>query len=198
MLMSLLELAGNHTLQYSTAARTRLERLQGRTMLLKITPLEQTLSITPMPEGVEISTELKEADVTLTASIGALVKISRDGFEHAELEAGELKIEGDPIVGQRFAQIIGDLDIDWNALLRDQLGDAPALFVQLLAERVVSFSKQGRDQLRSAIATLLQQEFALVVAADEVDEVLDQIDDLRADTDKLEARLSKLIMASKP
>ena len=73
-----------------------------------------------------------------------------------------------------------------------------ALGLQLLAERVVSFSKQGRDQLRSAIATLLQQEFALVVAADEVDEVLDQIDDLRADTDKLEARLSKLIMASKP
>ena len=123
MLLDLLELASNKTLEYDPQTLARLEKLHGKTMTLKIKPLNQAISVTPQREGLEFSATIPEqVDVTLTATLGALIKITRDGMDNADLNPGELEIAGDPIIGQRFAQVIAELDIDWQNLLTEQLG----------------------------------------------------------------------------
>jgi len=107
MLVDLLELASNKTLEHDPQTLERLVKFTRN-----------------IPEKV---------DVTLNASLGAMVKISRDGMENAELEPGELEIAGDPIIGQRFAQVISELNIDWEALLAEQIGESPAKAVSFAA-----------------------------------------------------------------
>ena len=105
MLLDLLELASNRTLDYDPATRERLAKLQGKTMVLTIKPMNQSLAVTPQKEGLEFDRQLPErADVTLRVTLNALVKIGREGIDDAELEAGDMEMEGDPIVGQRFAK----------------------------------------------------------------------------------------------
>lgn len=193
MLLDLIELASNNTLQYDRPTLDRLEKLRGKTMTLRIKPLNQSISITPHPEGLEFSrTAPEHVDVELSATIGAMIKISRDGMEDAELEAGELEISGDPIVGQRFAQVIAQLDIDWQSLLTEKIGESPARVVSLAATQVKEFAEESNGKLKNYLHELVTEDLALVANKQGVESFLDDVDALRADADRLIARIARL------
>jgi len=193
MLLDLLELASNKTLEHDAQTLERLEKLQGKTMTLNIKSIAQSLSITPYKEGLEFSHETPvNVDVTLSATIGAMVKISRDGMDNAELEPGELEIAGDPIIGQRFAQVISGLNIDWESLLAEKIGDSPAKAVTFAAGQAKVFADESKDKLKEFLGNLIKDDMALVADKKDVEVHLDQVDTIRADVDRLNARLSKL------
>ncbi len=193
MLLDLIELASNKALEHDTQTLTRLKKLQGKTMTLHIKTLEQSLTLSPQAEGLEFSDKPPESvDVTLKATLGAMIKISRDGMEDANLRAGELEMIGDPIIGQRFAQLIADLDIDWQSLLGEQLGNGPAKAIISAAQRVRDFTQESQSQIKGIASHIMQDELDLVADRAEVDTFLDDVDTLRADTERLFTRLKNL------
>jgi len=193
MLLDLLELASNKTLEYDPNTRARLEKLQGKTMTLRIKPIDKSFSLTPYREGLEFSAATSEnADVVLTATISAIVKISRDGMDNAELEPGELEMSGDPIVGQRFAQVISELDINWQELLTEQFGESPAHIISFAAGHAKGFVSESRDKVKEVFSDLITEDLGVTVRQQEVDSFLDNVDTLRADTDRLLARIKRL------
>ena len=193
MLLDLLELASNKALEYDPKTQQRLVKLQGKTMTLNIKSIDQSLSITPYQEGLEFTQEVPEkVDVTLSATLGAMIKISRDGMDKAELNAGELEIAGDPIVGQRFAQVISELDIAWEALLAEQIGESPAKALGFAAGQAKSFADESRDKAKEFLNSVIKDDMALVADKAEVEAYLDDVDTIRADVDRLGARLERL------
>ena len=193
MLLDLFELASNKALQHDPQTLARLVKLHGKTMTLNIKPIGQSLSVTPFREGLEFSRDVPDkVDVTLSATLAAMVKISRDGLENAELEPGELEIAGDPIVGQRFAQLISDLNIDWEAVLAEQIGESPAQAVSYVAGQAKAFADESRGKFKNFLNALIKEEFALVADKREVEKHLDDVDIIRADVERLSARLERL------
>jgi len=192
MLIDLLELASNNALEYDPAAKARLLKLQGKTMTLEIRPLGQKVSISPQPQGLEFSTDDSETDVTLSATIGALIKIGRDGLDDAELESGELEINGDPIVGQRFARVISDLNIDWEGLLAEHLGEAPAVFISQGLGKAKELAAGSKSIFSKQVHTLLSEDMGLLADKSDVDPFLDAVDTLRADADRLQSRIQRI------
>jgi len=193
MLLDLLELASNKTLEHDSATQARLTKLQGKTMALQIKTINQSLAVTPHPHGLEFSNTIPEkVDVTLSATIGAMIKISRDGMEDAELEPGELEISGDPIIGQRFALVISELNIDWQNLLADQIGDGPAHVVTTAADQAKSFAQTSHQHVKELVSKFIKEDMDIVVDNDEVNAFLDDVDTLRADADRLIARIKRL------
>ena len=193
MLLDLLELASNRTLEHDPNTKQRLLKLQGKTMTLQIRPIEQSLSVTPHPEGLEFNRETPETvDVTLSATINAMIKISRDGIDNAELKSGELEITGDPIIGQRFAQVLADLDINWEALLAEQIGDSPARVVSFAAGQAKELAQESRSRFKEFINQMLTDDLGVVASKDDVDPFLDDVDTIRADVERLMARIKRL------
>lgn len=193
MLLDLFELASNKTLEHDPQSLERLAKLQGKTMTLIIKTIGQSVSVTPYPDGLEFSQDVPQnVDVTLSATLGAMVKISRYGMNNAELEPGELEIAGDPIVGQRFAQFISDLNIDWDALLAEHIGESPAKAVTFVAGQAKVFADESKVKLKEFLNTLIKYEMELVADKAEVDDYLDDVDTLRADVDRLSARLERI------
>lgn len=193
MMIDLLELASNRALQHDPQTQARLLKLQGKTMTLNITTIGQSISVTPHPEGLEFSQQTPErVDVTLSATLGAMVKITKDGMDNAELDPGELEIAGDPIIGQRFAQLISELNIDWEGLLAEHIGDSPAKMVTLAAQQATLFAKDTHSKFKEFVSTLIKDDMQVVADKAAVDEFLDDVDSLRADTDRLQARLQRL------
>ena len=193
MLLDLIELASNRTLEYDPETLERLAKLQGKTMTLTIKSIGQSLSITPHKEGLEFTHDIPEkVDVTLSATLGAMVKISRDGMENADLEAGELEIAGDPIVGQRFAQLISELNINWEALLAEKIGESPAKAVTFAAKQAREFADESRTKFKQFLNVLIKDEIAVAADKNEVESHLDEVDTIRADVDRLRARLNRL------
>jgi len=193
MLVELFELASNSALEYEPKSLERLKKLDGKTMVLTIKPINQSIAVTPSQEGVEYSRDIPDlADVTLTTTIGAMIKISRDGFEQADLQPGELEMSGDPIIGQRFAQIIADLDIDWDGLLAEHLGDSTARILTTAAGFTRDVAKQSKIRLQSQLNNLITDELGITASAEEVERFLDDVDTLRADAERLALRLQRL------
>ena len=194
MLFSLLELASNKALEYDASTLARLEKLQGKVMTLHIKDFDQSITVSPQSEGLEFnSLPPEQADVTLSTTLAAMIKIGRDGIENADLKTGELEMNGDPIVGQRFAQMMGDLNIDWEALLAERIGEAPAKAATTVAGHAQEFIKESRGQLHTFVSDLITKDMQIVANAGEVEEFLDDVDNLRADVDQLSARLSAIL-----
>ena len=162
-------------------------------MTLHITPINQTLSLTTRQEGLEISAELPEStDVTLITSLAALVKISRQGMDQVDLEIGELEIQGDPILGQKFLKIITSLDIDWQNLLAEHVGEAPAQFISTSLSGVKEIAQQSQTQLKSTINNLLVDELELIAEPESVPAFLSEVDEISQKVDQLENRLQRV------
>ena len=194
MLIQLFELASNKTLEHDPQTRARLVKLQGKTMALYIKSVDQSLAITSRPEGLEFSRQIPDnVDVTLKATVGAMLKIARDGMEEAELEPGQLEIIGDPIVGQRFAMVISELDVDWQSLLAEQIGDGPANVVTTAAVQAKEFAQTSKTQFKDWVNDFIKNDLDIVVDKQEVDAFLDDVDTLRADVDRFEAKMKKFL-----
>lgn len=194
MLLQLFELASNKTLEHDQQTHARLVKLQGKIMALHIKSIDQSLVITSRPEGLEFSSVIPEhVDVTLKATLGAMLKITRDGIEDAELEPGELEIVGDPIIGQRFALVISELNIDWQSLLAEQIGDGPAHAVTSAAGHAKAFAKTSQSHLKELVNDFVKHELDVVVDKQEVDQFLDDVDTLRANVDRLEVQLKRFL-----
>jgi len=197
MIFELLELAGNKALKYDPESQRRLAKLQGKTMRLHLRPMDQSITLTPQAQGHELSnSDLGEVDVTLSTTLSAMIKITRDGIEDADLEPGELEMRGDPIIGQRFAQVISDLNIDWEQLLSEQIGQAPAKAVTMVAKQTRSFAEESRDKLKELVSAMVKDELDLAPDKLEVNKFLDDVDDLRANVDRMKARVDSLINQS--
>lgn len=193
MLFGLLELASNKALDYDSTSLERLSKLHGKTMCLHIKNLDASISVMPQAEGIEFSRSTPEKiDVTLSTTVSAILKISRYGLENAELDAGELEMSGDPIVGQRFAQLMSDLNIDWETLLADHIGEAPARTAGKVAIQAKEFTLKSRSKLHDVISQIIKDDMQAIVGADEVDPFLNDVDMLRASVDRLSVRLSVL------
>ena len=193
MLIELFELASNHALEHDPETVKRLQSLEGKSMALHVTMINQSITVSPYPEGIELSRIIADdVDVTLTATPTAILKISRDGMEDADLQPGDLEISGDPIIGQRFAKIITELNINWETLLAEQIGDAPARTVSMIAEHASEFAKQSRDKIHDRFIHFIKDELAITAEEQEVNVFLDDVDTLRADTERLAARIKRI------
>ncbi len=193
MLIELFELACNHALEHDPKTLERLTKLQGKSMALRIKMINQAVTVTPSPEGLEIINGVPEsADVILSATPMAILKISRSGMENADLKPGELEISGDPIIGQRFASLISELDINWENLLAEKVGDSPARFISMATGQAIEFAEQSKEQLNRRFAHFIQEELAVTVTADEINNYLDNVDTLRADVERLATRINRL------
>ncbi len=196
MLLPLLELACNQALEYDAESLQKVAALQGKTIALEIRGFNQVFYVHPQRDGIEVATSAATSpSVTLAATPAALLKIARSGMDNADLEPGELEINGDPIVAQRFANIASGLDIDWEGLAAEHMGEVPAAIFQRGAVTAQTFVQEGRKVIKAQINTALTDEFEVVADAQEVDHFLEEVDDLRAAVDRLEARLNKVLKA---
>ncbi len=194
MLLPLLELACNQALEHDAESLQKVAALQGKTIALEIRGFNQVFYVHPQLDGIEVATSAATSpSVTLAATPTALLKIARSGMDNADLEPGELEINGDPIVAQRFANIASGLDVDWEGLAAEHMGEVPAALLQRGAATAQTFVHEGRKVIKAQINTALTDEFEVVAGAQEVDHFLEEVDDLRAAVDRLEARLNKVL-----
>lgn len=193
MLFEIIELACNKALEHDSGALAALQQLNGKRVLLKIKQVNQNILVQPMTHGIEITPYQGESlDVTLAATPKALLSILQSGLDKADLEPGELEISGDPIVAQRFARIAAELNIDWEAMLEEHLGEMPAALIATGLRKAADLGTQGRSLAKEKINEHINNEHSLVAAEQDVEMFMEQVDDLRAAVDRLNARLKRI------
>ena len=188
-----LESALNRVLRLDPETRSQLAELQGRVIALELKGVDETLFLVPSRRGVEILASYEgAADCSLRGTPLGLAAMSRDAENGRQLFSGEVEITGDTELGHRFGSILSRLDVDWEEQLSRLTGDLVAHQVGRGVRSGLHWGKRSVTAAATNLQEYLQEEMRLLPSGYEANEFLAQVDELRDDVERLEARVLRL------
>jgi ubiquinone biosynthesis protein UbiJ len=173
-------------------AAGRAGALQGKVIALSITGTGLTLYFLPAADGVQVLSRYDgPVDTRLSGSPLGFARLALDRREDA-LFQGAVQIEGDTDTGQMFQELLSDVDWDWEEQLSHVTGDVLAHRAGELARHARQFFEARRETLFQDSGEYLQEEARLLPTRVEVAYFLADVDRLRDDTERLQARIQRL------
>jgi len=192
-----LESAFNRYLLLDPAAGNRLAGLEGRVIALELRGLDLMLVFRVQGQGIAF---IDEPELTPdTVLRGTPLGITRLGLGRGNatgtLFSGDVEIAGDVETGQAFKAVLDAIDIDWEEQLSRLTGDLLAHQMGNAARHAGSWLDHARLTLERDLSEYLQEELRVVPTRIEIENFIEDIGRLGMDTDRLEARLRRLLAA---
>jgi ubiquinone biosynthesis protein UbiJ len=192
-----LESAFNRYLLLDPAAGNRLAGLEGRVIALELRGLDLMLVFRVQGQGIAF---IDEPGLTPdTVLRGTPLGITRLGLGRGNatgtLFSGDVEIAGDVETGQAFKAVLDAIDIDWEEQLSRLTGDLLAHQMGNAARHAGSWLDHARLTLERDLSEYLQEELRVVPTRIEIENFIEDIGRLGMDTDRLEARLRRLLAA---
>jgi ubiquinone biosynthesis protein UbiJ len=173
--------------------------LAGRVIALRVTPFGYQIHLCPTRSGVQILERIAgEPDATVSGSPLAFIRLGMGESPRRAMFGGEITIEGDTDVARRFQSLFGRLDIDWEGWLARYTGQTLAGGIVGLLSSTHAWRVQLFENLRLDVAEYLQEESRELPAPAEAELFYREVDVLRADCDRLQARMERLQAAPVP
>jgi ubiquinone biosynthesis accessory factor UbiJ len=206
MLTSTLENVLNRGLPRSPRAQQLCAELAGRRVAITIAPAQSPGSAHVLVESTGHSlklTAVKAAglagapsdatapDATITGGPLSLLALSGPAPE-AVLQRGDVRIDGDAELAQKFRELALLLRPDLEEELSLVLGDVPAHQLGRFARAALGWTHKAATTTVRNVAEYLGHERRDLVPRGEADQFLQGVDTLREDVDRLAARIDLL------
>lgn len=197
----------NTVIRLDPGVDAKLKPLAGKSMQVRILELPWPLRfcfsdridvITVADQGNTpvSSDEVQTADCSIALSLSVLPDLKDASQLSALIKQDKLALEGDIHVAQAFSQLLMQLDIDLEDLLSEYVGDVTAHTVFSGFRQVADNFKRSGERIRTMLSEGLIEEKQLAAPAIAVTHFCDQVDTLRSDVGRLEARLAILEKAA--
>jgi len=188
-----LESALDLYLKQDPDALKRCAALQDKVIAVNLTGTDFTLYFLPDADGVKVLTYFEgEPDTLLRGTPAGFARLAIESREDA-LFHGAVEISGNTETGQQFQDILAAVDWDWEEQLSKLTGDTIAHQVGELVRKGRKWLGDSSETLQQDLSEYLQEEARLLPTRTELSDFLDDVDQLRADTDRLAARVERLL-----
>lgn len=188
-----IETALNRYISLDPEALPRFAPLEGKIIALEILGLNQTLCLFPSTDGFLVLSDFDgEADATISGSPIALIKLGLADDPKDVLFSGEVTLSGDTRLANQFSRLLSQLDIDWEELLAQNVGDIAAHKVGNVLRGVNQWFKRSRGSVSLDAGEYLQEEAHLSPSNAELRKFIRQVDELREGVDRLAAKIDIL------
>ncbi len=134
---------------------------------------------------------VSNADARVSAGPLALLALAGPGAP-ATLRRGDVQIDGDADIAERFHELVRLLRPDLEEELALAIGDVPAHEIARFARAALRWGRGAAGTAIRNLAEYLAHERADLVSSPEGRQLLTGIDALREDVDRLEARIAAL------
>jgi len=183
----LLAAALNHLLRTQSWARARLGRFAGKTVRLRIFPLDAVLAV---GEGGDFAAaaEGSTADAELSLSPFGLARWLAGGAVGLHL----VRIGGDSALAQEVGAVLGQLRWDVEEDLSRVFGDIAAHQMVRTGRALLQWQRRAIEGLGRQFAEYWTEEQPLLARPDEVRRFLAEVDEARDAAERLEKRLERL------
>ena len=188
-----LENAFNNYLALDPEALSRFSSMEGKVIAVEIQGLNEVLHLFPSSDGMMILNGFDgEADTTLSGTPMALARLGMTDNAAAVLFSGEVIISGDTRLGNQFKKVLAQVNIDWEEQLSHIVGDVAAHQLGNLARDFSHWFKRSKDSLFMDLGEYVQEESRLTPSNAELNKFIKDVDTLRNDVDRLEARIKRI------
>lgn len=187
------ERAVNAALRADPASAARLGRHAGRLLAMHLSLPRTALYVLIVEDGVEFYLRSEaEPDVSVTGNPVDLAALLLNWRRQPGAIGGAVRIEGNRELLQELREIAAGLSLDWGALLEPLIGGELAQQLDLGARRLFGWARQAMSRLGDQVGDYLGGEAGLLALRRDVYEFYQDVDELRGDTDRLEARVRHL------
>jgi ubiquinone biosynthesis accessory factor UbiJ len=192
LLLGAIQSALNAALRLDPYTVQRLGSLAGKVVALELRGVNLTLFLALQTDRIEVRGEHAGAvDARLSGTPLAFARLSLSG-DRAALHTGDVQISGDTELGQQLQDILAALDIDWEEHLSSFTGDVVAHQVGNAARASQRWAQQSSAALLQDAGEYLKYERELLPDRAQVETFMQQVDVLRDDVERLEARVQRL------
>lgn len=190
MLLAALEASLNRNIAASSAARGLCTRLTGKSLRLHLVglPLEFVLR----SDGERILLQHSRATSVTDASLSGspLGLLSLAGKQATSTSGSSVRIEGDAEVAQGFSELLTQARPDIEEELSRVVGDVAAHQLGNTVRSLFGFGKRIGDTFLQNVGEYLSEEGRDVPSRTEAEEFSRDVDTLRDDVERLQARLT--------
>lgn len=191
-MLSPLQATLNRNIGMSTPARKHARELDGRRVVIHSPDIGLNISFAFEEELVKLSTAAVEgADCVIKGSPLTLLRLAGDEPE-AAFRDGAAEIEGDALIGQGFQKFLKFARPDWEEELSRFIGDVAAHQLVRGLKGFMQWGRQSTETMALTAAEYLQEESRDLPSSAEAQHFMADVDTLREEADRLEARLRRI------
>lgn len=182
----------NRRIGESTPAREAAERLDGRSLALRVRDTALSVVVTVNEGRLALATlDEIEPDAVIEGSLLALARLGGPGGE-ALIRSGRVEFSGDAVVADEFRELLRQGRPDWEDELSRVIGGTAAHGVGDVVRSVGRWGRDARETFAQNVGEYLQEESLALPTRYEVEEFGRDVQALRDDVARLEARLELL------
>lgn len=186
-----LEQGLNGYLKLDPAWSDWLKPLHRKTLAIVIRPMKFRVLCHMGPTGIRLSMDDSlVADAQIEALPSTLLAYAYTKQQSQLLHDGRLQLSGDLQVIQAFEDLMQRVKPDWEALLAEKLGDVWAYRVGQGIKRSCETLNKGSKLMGQQLSEYLQDELKLLPAKALLTDFYEQVDEVREQSDRLEAKLA--------
>lgn len=183
----------NRVLRLDPTALPRLARLAGRIIEIDCSAPAMQLFVLVEEDGLRLASSwAADADCRLRAPASSLVRLLVSRQKTAVLHEPQVSIDGDSGVLMSLAEVLQDLELDWEYEASRWLGPVGAQLLGTGVRTPTRWLRESGDSLRQDLADYLTEESRALVGQQEAEARFSEIDDLKLALDRLEARIERL------
>lgn len=183
----------NRILRLDSTALPRLARLAGKAIAVQCAAPAVEIYILPHGEGLRLAGQWHgEVDCRLHAPAASLLRLALSRQKTAILHGPEVTLEGDSAALLALAGVLQDLELDWEYEVSRWLGPVASHLLGSGLRSSRRWTGESLGSLRQDLADYLAEESRNLVGRHEAEARFAEIDALRLDLDRLDARIARL------
>lgn len=189
--LSVIEAAWNAVIRARPELQMQADVLNGRVVQITLAGLDRSFFVLIDEGRLQLQSDWEgEPDARISGTPLAFVAL-RAG-EEATLFRGEVTIDGDVHLGREFRKLLDGIAAHWEAPLAGVVGEESAARMKAAWEEFVAWGGQTLLTVARDFAGYMKSEAALLAEREAVTRFVDDVDTLRADVDRLAARVKRL------
>lgn len=183
----------NRVLRMDSTALPRLAALEGKVIEIDCRQPALQLYILLDEQGLMLAAHWEgEVDCSLRAPAGSLAQLAFAKDKTAVLHSPQVELHGDSAVLLDLAGVLQDLELDWEYELSRWLGPVATALVAGHIRLRARWTRQGLSRFSQNLSEYLAEESRTLVGRREAEAAFSELDALKVDVERLEARLRRL------
>lgn len=173
-------------------AGRRIERLGDAVLEVRVTGLGLALFLVPAGDRLRIESDHDgEPAARISGPPASLARLAITAGTRV-LFGGSVRVEGDVRIAKAYKRLFDTLEPDWEEALARLTGDVPAHETARAVHALIDGLQRAVEGRQQDLRAWLIDELEALPAPAEVEEWLAAVDRLRADADRLGARVARL------
>ncbi|HDS1734747.1 MULTISPECIES: SCP2 sterol-binding domain-containing protein [Pseudomonas] len=183
----------NRVLRMDSTALPRLAALEGKVIAIDCVQPALQLYLLPDEDGLMLAAHWEgSVDCTLRAPAGSLVQLAFAKDKSAVLHSPQVELHGDSAVLLDLVGVLQDLQLDWEYELSRWLGPVPTALLAGHLRLRARWTRQGLARFSQNLSEYLAEESRTLVGRREAEAAFSQLDTVKVDIERLEARIRRL------